>query len=81
MGITDNPFLYIKGILTGIALTWIYTLLSAAPDPGLEEMQRRHDAYRLCMQSAGEMRCQMTPEDFIDYYNLQYRILQLTENP
>ena len=39
----------------------------------------RVDAYRLCMESASATRCRMTPEDFIEYYDLKHRILQLEE--
>lgn len=44
-----------------------------------QDLERRVDAYRMCMQSAGTTRCRMTPEDFVDYYDLQHRLLQLEE--
>jgi hypothetical protein len=40
-----------------------------------ETLQDEHDAYRLCMQSAGSTGCRMTPQDFVRYYEIK-RILE-----
>lgn len=66
---------YTKGVLTGIALTVFYILMQHPADE-IKEMERRIDAYRLCMESAKTTRCKMTTEDFIDYYDLKHRLLQ-----
>ena len=60
------------GILLGLivgGLLWA----NGYGEPKLTEMQNEFAAYSMCMQSTN---CRMTPEDFIDYYDLKYRILQ-----
>lgn len=37
-----------------------------------EEMQREYDGYRMCMAMASTVQCQMTPQDFVNYYDLKY---------
>ena len=67
------------GVGIGILLGLIAGGLLWANDddkPILAEMQNEFAAYSMCMQSTN---CQMTPEDFIDYYDLKYRILQAEE--
>jgi len=43
------------------------------------KLERELEAYHLCIKTSGSTGCQMTPEDFINYYDLKYRILQLEE--
>ena len=63
------------GFLVGVIVT---ALLWPDYDDGptLTEMQNEFAAYSMCMESTN---CRMTPEDFIDYYDLKYRILQVEE--
>ena len=73
---------FLKDVLFGLIVVFViafgfgFGLVGAdklfSEDP--EEMQRKFDAYRLCMQSAGTNRCQMTPQDFIRYYELKYQL-------
>ncbi len=64
------------GIVVGILLGLIAGGLlwpDGYGEPKLTEMQNEFAAYSMCMQSTN---CRMTPEDFINYYDLKYRILQ-----
>lgn len=38
------------------------------------------EAYRLCMQTAGETQCKMTPQDFVRYYELKNQLEKEEEN-
>lgn len=67
-------FGFIAGVGFVVALIIMAILRSNSNDePTLVEMQNEFAAYSMCMQSTN---CQMTPEDFIDYYDLKYRIVQ-----
>jgi hypothetical protein len=59
------------GFVTGTLITaaTIGFLLSPALPPELEL-----EAYQLCMQSASTTRCQMTPQDFVRYYELKHQL-------
>lgn len=74
----NNVPLFFRGILTGIALTTIFIWVLHPADE-LEEMERRVEAYRMCMESAESTRCQMTLEDFIDYYDLTHNLIREEE--
>lgn len=39
-----------------------------------EHNQLEYDAYRHCMQVAGQMKCSMTPKDFVRYYELKHQL-------
>lgn len=68
-----NLMLFFGGIFLGVL--WALNPLEPSPERAAYEYR----AYRHCLQAAGEMRCQMTPQDFVRYYELQ-RILE-KENP
>lgn len=34
-------------------------------------VEQEYQAYRHCLQSAGQMQCRMTPQDFVRYYELK----------
>ncbi len=57
-------------ILAGLAMVTMFP-------SNLEKMQMRVDAYNMCMSRSGSLRCHMTPDDFVDYYDLKYKIEQL----
>ena len=48
---------------------WVGTHLDP---PTNDQMQRRYDGYRLCIPHPG---C-MTAEDYIDYYDLKWKLQQ-----
>ncbi len=64
-----SDFLIIAGMVLGY---WFIEQLPPWPD--IEADQRELTAYRHCMQSAGKTRCQMTPQDFVRYYELKYQL-------
>ena len=39
-----------------------------------ETLEDEYEAYRLCMQTAGKTRCQMTPQDFVRYYEIKRKL-------
>jgi len=63
---------FIIGLICG--LVWTY----GEDEPTRAELQREFDAYRACMQSAGQMRCSMQPSDFVRYYEIMYQLEQQT---
>ena len=69
MTIRDLTFM-LAGALMGTAVA----LFMQSPPATAADLQIEFDAYRTCMQSAGKTRCQMTPADFVRYYEIK-RIL------
>jgi hypothetical protein len=62
---------YWIGFVTGaclVAASWIFTL---EKEPSAEEAGRQYIAYRACIQRST---CKMTPQDWIDYYDLKWRL-------
>jgi len=63
-----------RDMLIGFTLGWILsvpTYIYFATDD-TDELQRRYDAYRLCIPKPG---C-MTADDYIDYYDLKWKLQQ-----
>ena len=44
-----------------------------AAGPPRDELERRFEAYNLCIKIN---KCRMDPGDFVDYYDLKYKLLQ-----
>lgn len=60
--------MFLAGVLVGVVFAgWMLT----DPPPTRDELQLEYAAYRLCMQSASKTRCQMTPRDFVRYYEIK----------
>jgi len=54
------------GVLIGFILSgWLHNIEQRLPD----ELQ--YDAYRLCIEQS---KCYMTPQDYLDYYRVKWRI-------
>jgi len=66
---------YLIGLVTGTLLTLFYQDY-IAPDT----TQSEYDAYRHCLQAAGQYRCQMTPQDFVRYYELKSLLEGVTKS-
>jgi hypothetical protein len=66
----NNLTFFILGISVGIsgARIW-YDYM-----PTDEELAIEFTAYRHCLQEAGNMRCHMTPQDFVRYYELKNKL-------
>lgn len=62
------------GVIAGILLMVVIMTILDSGGPTREEMQRRFDAYHQCMQIPN---CRMDTGDFIEYYDLKYKLLQL----
>ena len=64
-----SDFLIIAAIILGFVVIdkW-------QQPPDTEKMQREYTAYRHCMQVAGKLQCHMTPQDFVRYYELKYKL-------
>jgi hypothetical protein len=61
----------ILGMLIGVLSVFIPVDGRATDCAALD---REYTAYRHCLQSAGKMRCKMTPTDFLRYYEVQYAL-------
>lgn len=59
---------FLLGWLSSVPV-YLYFHDEPTPPPALE-----FEAYRLCMQSAGTTGCQMTPQDFVRYYELKHQL-------
>lgn len=64
------------GVLVGILLMTVLVLLLDSGAPDKADLEHRIEAYDECMNQAAPMRCHMTVADFIDYYDLKYKLLQ-----
>lgn len=60
--------LYFCGLISGVAMVNLFDLFT---DQSAEEAARTYTAYRACIQRST---CQMTPQDWIDYYELKWRL-------
>ena len=62
---------WLSGAIFGTIVTiGFYAIQPQTP----EEMQQEYDGYRMCMQMASKVQCQMTPRDFVNYYDLKYAL-------
>jgi hypothetical protein len=63
--------------MAGFAIGFLLGWLSSVPvflyfqEPTAEEAGRTYMAYRACIERSS---CQMTPQDWIDYYDLKWRL-------
>jgi hypothetical protein len=60
----------------GFLIGWLtsvpcYLFWQATQEPTAAEAGRAYTAYRACIQRSS---CQMTPQDWIDYYELKWRL-------
>lgn len=44
------------------------------PYHDIDELQAELAGYDRCMQMAGRMRCSMTPQDFVRYYDIKRKL-------
>ena len=61
------------GVFVGIVMMVVIMLLLDAAGPPRDELERRFEAYNLCIKIN---KCRMDPGDFVDYYDLKYKLLQ-----
>ena len=64
-----------------LAGAWSVSLYFQYSEPTPAELQREYDAYRHCLQMAAQTRCQMTPLDFVRYYELKHEIEAANQQP
>ena len=62
-----------KGVFTGIIMMVVIMLMIDAGGPTKTDLEREIEAYQLCIKIN---KCRMDPGDFIDYYDLKYKLLQ-----
>lgn len=62
-------FGYLVGAVVGLAMAW--PLFKWATTDSAAEAGRAYMAYRACIERSS---CQMTPQDWIDYYDLKWRL-------
>ena len=66
---------YITGMTHGLMIATVLILAGAAyksaAEPSAEEEARDYHAYRSCIHRSS---CTMTAQDWIDYYELKWRI-------
>lgn len=59
---------YIWGLVTGIGITILFLYLT---EPTAEEQRLTFTAYQHCMRNAGELRCHMTPDKLVEYFQIK----------
>lgn len=66
---------YVEGLTHGLMIATVVFLLGLIAKEHLPldttEDQRAYEAYRVCIQRSD---CRMTSQDWIDYYNLEWRL-------
>lgn len=62
-----------KNLFMVLALCLAFTLgvLSQRPD---DADQQEYAAYEDCLHHASSLRCHMTPQDFVRYYELKWKL-------
>ena len=68
---TKELFTFWVAFLGGVALTLGLWLVTGQDLVSPAEKARIYDAYRVCIQRSD---CIMTPQDWIDYYELKWEI-------
>lgn len=63
---------WLLGVLAGLGLAFIWgSAKNWIDEPDPREDERTYEAYRVCIQRSD---CKMTADDWIDYYNLEWRL-------
>lgn len=66
----SNFALFIGGFITGFVFA-MFAWLFSNPEQSAAEAARDYAAYRACIERSS---CVMTPQDWIDYYELKWRL-------
>ncbi|MEE8323494.1 MAG: hypothetical protein V3R57_07725 [Candidatus Bathyarchaeia archaeon] len=73
---------FFTGLLFGCLITALFIgLMWAEPwiERDRERLQNELNAYRMCMLTAALHRCQMTPEDFVRYWEIKHLLEEKAE--
>ena len=74
--------------MKGYQVTWFIVGVALGALIGYEhatsqdtaELQREASAYRMCMLTAALHRCEMTPQDFVRYWEIKHLLEEREEN-